>query len=234
MSNIKIVIAALLIILILTGLLTLFFRKEAPIGKTIFPILQSSPRPDSSKIPIYPQKSFRVLSTDPKDQQTEVYSGEIEISLVTDNDILSDKDFSLEIAPKLPFYFRLTNTYPTKKIIAKVYGGLQTNTTYQLTVKDSAGKAIYSWSFTTSSQTAESSSSLMEDREKELINSYYPLFDYIPYVSDEFDLDYTDHLALEVKIKNPDISKVKQEVDEWIRSKGVDPSTHKINYINAF
>lgn len=233
MSNIKIVIFALLAILIFLMLLLIFSHQGVQVKNGILPVLQGSPQPSSASS-FFPQKSFKVIDTDPGDKQKDVYSGEIDISFITDNDILSEKSFSLDIAPKLPFYFKLTNSYPTKKVVAKVYGGLQTNTTYQLTVKDSVGRSIYSWSFTTSAKAAEASSALMEEQEKELIKNYYPLFDYIPYASADFDLDYTGHLILEVKIKNPDVSKVKLEVEDWIRSKGVDPKTHTINYINSF
>lgn len=234
MSNIKIIISGLLILLILVMVYLVFSRKPNQTSNSILPVIQISPVPSSGNPPTSQQKSFKIIDSDPKNQQTEVYSGEIEISFTTDNDILSDKDFSLDITPKLPFYFKFTNSYPTKKIVAKVYGGLQTNTIYQLNVKDKVGRSIYAWSFTTSSKSSESSSALMEEQEKELIKKYYPLFDYIPFSSADFDLDYTGHLILEVKVKNSDVNKVKLEAEEWIRSKGVDPKTHTINYINSF
>lgn len=232
MSNIKIVALILLSLLILLTAFLVFSKRQGQIGP--LPIIQFSPEPSSPTTSSSSQMTFQITETNPKDQQKDVYSGEIEISFTTNNDILSDKEFLLEITPSEPFSYNLINTFPTKKVVARILGGLQTNTTYQVTIKDKAGKLIYSWSFTTSSSPAEASSALMQKEEKQLIQKYYPLFDYVPYTSTDFDLDTNGRLTIDVKVKNPDIQKVKQEVEDWIRSKGVDPGTHTINYINSF
>ncbi len=59
------------------------------------------------------------------------------------------------------------------------------------------------------------------------ILSNYPLFDYIPYENENFALDYTDPLSLEVILKK-DTPTVRQQVLDWISSKKVDPATHTI------
>ncbi len=55
----------------------------------------------------------------------------------------------------------------------------------------------------------------------------YPLFDYIPYKTDDFSLDYIKPLVLEIKLRK-DTPEIRQEAYDWILSKGVDPKTHKI------
>lgn len=61
------------------------------------------------------------------------------------------------------------------------------------------------------------------------IRKYYPLAQFLPYNSDDFDVEYyTDKLTLPVTIKTPDVARAKQEVRDWIQSHGVDPSTHQL------
>lgn len=55
----------------------------------------------------------------------------------------------------------------------------------------------------------------------------YPLFDYLPYESDTFYLNYLKPFTLEAIIKE-NTPQAKQEVLNWISSKGVDPGTHTI------
>src|SRR5262249_2504129 len=99
-----------------------------------------------------------------------------------------------------------------------------------LTIKDKNQNTIYTWSFTTSNNPPQSSTNLMLDQEQQLANKYYPLLQFVPYSNQDFNIDYTGHVTLIVEIKNKNIDLVKQEVLDWIRSHGVDPSTHTINY----
>lgn len=55
----------------------------------------------------------------------------------------------------------------------------------------------------------------------------YPLFDFIPYKTNDYKIDYLRPLVLEVTLKK-DTPKIRQEVLDWISSKEVDPKTHKI------
>ncbi len=180
------------------------------------------------------QKPFAVVSTHPSDGETNVYSGEIQIGFTTDVPIISQDSFQLSINPPLPHYWKITNTYPTNQIIAQVYGGLDTNMIYAVTVKNESSKIIRMWRFTTSSKGPRDASKLTVDQDNKIIADYYPLLKYMPYNTNSFSIDYTDRITLRVEIKNQNISAVKQEVEAWIRSKGVDPTSHKINYINKF
>ncbi len=225
-----------LIIITFSCLILIFFtflllrRSGNPPTGAPFPVFSPSGSP--TQIPLIP--TFSVVSTIPESNQKDVYPGEIDLSFTTDRSINSDADFSLEISPALPYYWNLVNSYPTNKIVAKVTGGLKTNTTYTLSVFNTAKVKVYSWSFTTSSTAAESSSSLIRDEELQLNQKYFPLFNYLPYSNNDFEIIYTDKFTLQVSIKNPDINKAKQEVIDWIKSKGVDPNTHTIDYVNSF
>lgn len=190
--------------------------------------------PTITQFPSSTQKSFKILSTTPRNGEQNVSSGEIPILFTTDIPIIAASSFNMDITPPLPHYWKFENTYPATQIAASVLGGLQTNTTYVVNVKDSKGLLLKSWSFTTTTTPAESSSGLSHDLQDQEVKKYYPLFYFQPYTSNDFNLKYTDQLTLQVLIKNSDVEKVKQEVVAWIKSHDVDPGTHTINYINAF
>lgn len=60
----------------------------------------------------------------------------------------------------------------------------------------------------------------------------FPLIEFVPYQTDEFSINYQAPLYLKVKIKTPTKTEsIKQEVLNWIQSKGVDPNTHQIDWL---
>jgi hypothetical protein len=60
----------------------------------------------------------------------------------------------------------------------------------------------------------------------------FPLVEFLPYETENFYLDYIAPLHLRAKIKKATIStQIKQEILNWINSKGIDPQTHKIDFI---
>lgn len=177
---------------------------------------------------------FNVVGTSPSNGEKNIYSGEINIVVKTDKSVMSPNDFSMEITPPLPNYWKFVNTYPTNTITAQIYGGLQTNTTYTVTFTNKKTKTPYSWTFTTSGKQQEDATQIIRDQTENENAKYFPLFDYIPYENSNFSIDYTDKLTLVVSIKNPNVEMVKDEVSNWIRSHNVDPATHTINYQYAY
>lgn len=59
------------------------------------------------------------------------------------------------------------------------------------------------------------------------VHEEYPLLAYTPYYSDAWKIGYLRVKTLEV-ILNKDTKETRQEVIDWIESKGVDPKTHEI------
>lgn len=179
-----------------------------------------------------PVMGFKVLRTTPINGQTNVYAGEQAVSFTTLNSIPSASEFSLFFQPELSYKPVYSNKYPTKTVVADILGGLAPNTKYTVSILDTSGKYIYSWSFTTGSKPTNTSSSGLEAvKEKQDIQQNYPLFNYIPYQSNDYYIDYTGPLTLDVNYYIPNLNQVKQEVNDWIKSHGVDPSTHTINYV---
>ncbi len=177
------------------------------------------------------QKKFRVLKTTPANLENNVYPGEIKITITTDEYVISPKSFSLSITPSLPDHWEFSNSFPSKTLVVQVYGGLALNTEYSLALNDADGNAIYNWKFTTSSQTPENSTGAAREETEKLFNTYYPLIYDTPYSTGTFKIEYYDRLTFEVTVYGRDVEKIKQEVNDWVKSKGVDPSTHTFRYI---
>lgn len=187
------------------------------------------------------QAPFQIIATSPKDGTENVYPGEIILSFTTNVPIVSKNVFTVSFSPQLPNSYQVVSAFPTTMVKLQIIGGLALGTTYTVSVHDSSGQIISSWSFTTSQKAAESSSKGVITQDQEIMNKYYPLFQYLPYYGTGFTIkDYSDRLTLEVlqtQSEGPSdqksLDEIKQEVNAWIKSKGVDPATHTINYINA-
>ncbi len=232
MSKWKWYLSALLILISLVAIYIIissyFFPRNANHNK-----INTTSQPTISPIPL---SSFGIDSTNPLSGQNNVNAGEIIISFISDRELPSSKAFTMTISPKLPYYWKFINSYPTKIVEAQVFGGLSPNTTYTVSVFDYKNKPVNSWSFTTVTQPAQSSSALIQDNEQKIISNYFPLFQWIPYSNNDFAIDYTspsDNTLL-VNIKNSNVSRVKQEVNDWIKSHGEDPSKQKINFVNSY
>jgi len=72
------------------------------------------------------------------------------------------------------------------------------------------------------------------DSQKEIINSLkkrFPLVENVPYETADFRVDYKAPLTLKVIIKKGDKKDIESQIESWIKSKGVDPVTHQIEYL---
>lgn len=180
------------------------------------------------------QKPFHVISTNPLSSQTGIPPGEIQISFTTDTYILSPLSFSVSFSPPLPYSYTLKTDFPSKTVIIQILGGLAQNTQYTISIYNQKHSFVYSWSFTTSGQQQENSSQGVKQKENSVLNSSYPLYNVVPFSNNDFNIDYTGPNTLKVQITNSNVSMVKQEVINWIKSNGVDPNSQTLNYVNAF
>lgn len=174
------------------------------------------------------QKPFSVVSTSPRDNEANVYPGEIIISFTTDSPIVSKESYSLGLNPTLKYSTEVLSTFPTTQIQTQILGGLDPSTTYTVSVFNSGGEIVHSWSFTTSSVVPESSSQLINKRDQDIIKTQFPLALEMSYKSSTVDMDYSGPLELSATVKNGAQEAARQEIETWIQSKGVDPKTHII------
>lgn len=181
------------------------------------------------------QQKFSITNVSPKNGAVNVSAGEITISFTATNPIINDKSFSINVVPNPAYPLKIEQNFPTQTVKTDVLGGLQTNTTYQIIIKNALGESLYSGSFTTASKPAESSTGLIDQRDQNTITNYYPLANDIPYTADDFRVDYyEDRLKLHVTILTRDSNLAKKELYNWIKSKGVDPATHSYDFVSVF
>lgn len=103
---------------------------------------------------------------------------------------------------------------------------LKPETQYTLTILVQ-GKEVFSWSFTTRLMTE---SEVVEEEIEESLKDY-PLISLVPYETENFEIRYEAPLFLIIKIKKGKADLIKEEVLDWIRSNGVDPATHQIEWL---
>lgn len=219
MINIQLSQKKVIILIVSTTILFLIFT-----ALTILSITSNNKNPTAN---------FKITSLTPKDGESNIFPGEIQITFTTDVPInREDYDLFIEPTPNLPT--KITNSFPTTQITHQVLGGLSKDTEYKITAINKHNKRETVWTFTTSNQQQESSPELLIEDQKNLNDNFFPLFEVLPYENKDFQIDYSGKLQLIVKIKKNKVDDIKKEVLEWIRTQGVDPSTHTINYENAF
>lgn len=118
-------------------------------------------------------------------------------------------------------------------VLLKLKEKLKSGTIYGLEIqKMPAQILIYSWSFKTKEimKTGRGDVTLFDFFEKNT-GENYPLAPFVPYHSQNFSLDYIGPRHLQVVLKGEDKESIKEEVFAWIKSQGIDPSTHKIDFV---
>jgi hypothetical protein len=105
---------------------------------------------------------------------------------------------------------------------------LHANANYTLTIKDQKGQILSQTSFATIQLDSDP---YIPYQIEETNKKYFPLLEWIPYNTKEFSVYYAEPLALEVKIYQGEQKTIEPKVLDWIRSHGIEPSTHKIQFI---
>lgn len=178
------------------------------------------------------QKPFKVVSTSPQNGEKNVFAGELQLTVNTDEEILKNTSLTVVLAPATRYPLQFGNSFPTKKIQLQILGHLDSNTHYTAKVFNQEGKNIYSWSFTTSNERGESESKLNAALDKQLEVNYYPLSKYFPYSTSTYKLGYKDRLFLKITLLDQRANKesILNEVKNWVKSKGVDPASHQYEF----
>lgn len=172
-----------------------------------------------------------VLSTNPSDKEQNVATGEIQIQITTSTPVLYQRQFTFSITPSVADYL-IKNSFPSKTLVIQLVGGLKQNTTYTAKISIKQGQS-YAWSFSTNAKAPSNSSLEFAQFEQNSVVESYPLYALFPYTTNDYTLGYYGPKEIEVKITNPDQNKVKQEVNAWIQSKGVDPATQTFTYFDS-
>ncbi|MCL5090961.1 MAG: Ig-like domain-containing protein [Patescibacteria group bacterium] len=173
-----------------------------------------------------------IINTSPVNQQSNL-SLETQIAITFDKEITLS-DWQVTTFPTIKFNLKQDKNslviLPTEKLTGQ--------TEYKIELKNKQiANFLYSFSFITQKEPFIPTSTegkgvgtpnfYQSFRQK--IDNDYPLFDEVPYISQNWNITYTDALKLKVTLKK-DTPEIRQEVLDWIMDKGVDPSTHKIDW----
>lgn len=131
------------------------------------------------------------------------------------------KDISFKTEPEFKFNQEVFN----QSLLITPEKTLEEGTTYQIEVLFK-NKNIFVWSFSTREFTETEEIEVEIEETKRM----YPLIDYLPLETDSYHLTYIKPMTLQVTLKIEDKKKVEKEIKEWIKSKGIDPSTHQITF----
>lgn len=135
-------------------------------------------------------------------------------------------DFSFQMEPSFSFQKVLSDDQ--RQIILNPERLLRYDTLYIVKVIDlPSNQTLANWSFTTRPGQDDPE---MRREIDELQQEEYPLLPFTPPDDASFYFLYTGPRQLKVFLKG-DAAAAKQEVLEWISSKGVDPASHQIEYV---
>lgn len=134
-----------------------------------------------------------------------------------------------KIIPFPNFIFETEVIDKTLKITPKE--SLKTETNYRIEITNPTfPNFYYLLSFTTEKEkyiySPEKQKQFYQQLDEETHRDM-PLFDYTPYRTENFTVGYLKALTLQVLLKR-DTPTIRQEVLNWIKSKGVDPASHEI------
>jgi len=173
------------------------------------------------------KENFQVLETNPKNNQEKV-NLETTIFLTFQKTPVFN-NLEIKINPSVTFSVKVDR----QTLAIQPNEQLKPDTEYKVELVNLKNRQnTFSFSFKTlqltpiSNQTEANIRQYYNDLEKKTYEEM-PLFDYVPFSSKNFSLDYIKPLTLQVTLKE-DTPAARQEVLNWINSKAVNPQTHKI------
>lgn len=175
---------------------------------------------------------FQIIASDPENNQDQVDTQKIVKLTANKKLVLSE----LTIVPSPGFVFETKITDKSLEIIPQQL--LEPDTTYKIELKNKKYPSFYFvLSFKTIVSgipspiptyfTDEQTKKFYEELDKQTYEAM-PLFDYVPYKTNDFVIDYIRPLVLQVRLKK-DTPPVRQEALNWIKSKGAD-KTHQVEW----
>lgn len=171
----------------------------------------------------------QIIETQPNDNELQA-SPEIKIIITFDQKITTP-GWQASFSPETAFTLLVNEN----KLEIQPTTFLKEETKYSVSVKNSQFKNFsYMFSFTTLSKSITPPSGGLGDPnfyneiQKETADKY-PLLKYIPFETKNWWVTYRGPLLLKVGLRK-DTAEIRQEVLDWIKSKGVNPDTHKIEW----
>lgn len=176
-------------------------------------------------IKLLPKKPEKLVVSGISPQEKENIPLNLDKISIFFNRLPKPEEIKITIFPEIRHQTIFTENRLNLKLLEK----LKPEEKYIIEIYHSSGEFLYSFSFETEKPTQTLSNPQFLPQKIEEMNQKYPLLPHLPLRSENFDIDYLGPLKLQVLLKKG----TKEEVLNWIRSKGVDPTTHQIEWLSS-
>jgi len=175
------------------------------------------------------QKALAVVNVSPENQSQNITAVRLDIAVDFNRPLKNQQEIQFNISPQInSLTFGLENGQQT--LVVTSQEPLSANTVYSFEIKDKKNQLLSQINFKTEVLAGDP---LIPYQEKKDTAENYPLLQYIPYETAAFSVSYSGPLALKVKIRQGNQKEIEKEVKDWLKSKGIEPSTHQIEFVAA-
>lgn len=179
-------------------------------------------------------EALTIINSFPTEGEANVSLATLQITITFNHPIKNINEIRVNISPSLQITSQLSQDQQT--LLLEPQQLLLPNQAYSINVlqtKDDQPLGLFS--FTTESLPESAmggkgdpglvSKIHLKDQED------FPLLRWVPFSTQDFEVDYIGRTKLEVKVKTNQEA-AKQGLETWMRSHGTEPQTHEIVYIN--
>ena len=142
------------------------------------------------------------------------------------NQPIEKNEINVNLSPSTETLISFENNQKTLTLVPKK--PFHSNTTYTIEVFNKNNKPLWRSFFTT--EKLQGDPTIPYESEK-YTQTNYPLLEFIPYETESFSVTYSQPLTLKVTLKKGTKEIIESTVLNWIKSHGIDPSTHKIDWV---
>lgn len=168
----------------------------------------------------------KVVYVSPENAATNISTSFLKVQIDFDLPLANENQYFVNINPEIKTLAKkLENS--NKTLILTSEEPLHPNTLYKLEVKDK-NKILWQSTFTT--ENLQGDPTIPYEGQK-YTQDNYPLLEFIPYETESFSVRYSAPLTLTVTIKKGEQKTIEPLIIDWIKSHGVDPSTHQLKWV---
>ncbi len=170
--------------------------------------------------------SQKVVFVSPENLATNISASLLKVQVDFDLPLTNENQYVINVSPEIKTISKkLENN--SKSLFLTSEEPLHPNTVYKLEIRDK-NKVLWQSTFTT--EKLEGDPVIPYEGQKHT-QSNYPLLKFIPYETENLSVKYSAPLTLTVTIKKGAQKLMKPLIIDWIKSHGVDPSTHQIKWV---
>lgn len=176
-----------------------------------------------------PEQELSVVNFFPENQTQDISTAGLKITVDFNRPLKDRQEINFLINPSVEdVSLNLENNQQTLSVTSQE--PLQPETNYSFAITDKKDQILIQAGFQTEPLQGNPGPIYQEEK---YVKSNFPLLEFTPYKTETFSVYYINPLTLQVSISQGEQREIEKEVKDWIKSKGVDPETHKIEFIPA-